>query len=153
MTKNFSSKSVVAIIIVTALIVLALSYLVFSYLPQQKKLNLINDYKKASYEAILCQYSCPLELQKNAQNQTELLPKSDCVKGCSNTLQQKNLSSDVFSADDLKNDNFFSDLLLLVNNCKKQSLNQTSFSINTQEYVDCVSIKIKGLNQNYSYIK
>ncbi|MFA5993038.1 MAG: hypothetical protein WC796_05005 [Candidatus Pacearchaeota archaeon] len=152
MAKSFSLKSVVTIAIVVAVIAIALSYVVFSYMPQQKKVNLINDYKKASYEAILCQYSCPLELQQNAQNKTELLPQTDCVKNCSSALNQKNLSSDVFSANDLKNDNFFNDLLSLVNNCKKQSLNQTSLSLNTQSYVDCVSTNIKGLTTTYNYI-
>lgn len=152
MANNFSLKSVIIIVIATALIVIVMSYLIFSYIPQQKKLDLISDYKKASYEAILCQYTCPLELQKTTENKTELLPNLNCVKACSDSLKQKNLNPEAFSVNDLKNDNFFSDILTLVDNCKKQSLNQTSLSLDTKSYVSCVSLNIKKLNQTYGYI-
>ena len=121
---------------------------------QYKKivLILINEYKKLGYESLLCQYNCPLELQ-TLNNKTQLLPNSACVEACSQKLKQANVSSDIFSANDLKNDNLFSDITNAVNICKTESVNKTSLTMDNRVYFNCVSEKLKSLAVTYPYVK
>jgi hypothetical protein len=112
-------------------------------------------YKKSLYETVFCQYNCPLKFQLY-QNKTQLLPDLECVKNCTIDFKKKysptNLNKLNFTKQELGNDNFFNDIELLVENCKKQSTNPSSI-INNSEFFSC---SIKGLElvkERYNYLK
>ena len=111
-------------------------------------------YKKSLYETVFCQYSCPLKFQLY-QNKTQLIPDLDCIKNC--TVEFKKVYSSValnkfnFTKQELANDNFFNDIGLLIENCKKQSTG--SSLINNSEFFTCSINGLELVKERYDYLK
>jgi len=150
MVKSNKTKLIVWIVI-AILITLLLSYYFFSYRPQQKRMNDLNEYKKALYDSSLCQYKCPLANQI-VNNKTQLLPNATCIHNCVLDFQPNFANEASFSTDDLEKDNLFQDILGIVSLCKKDnSINGTI--IDSRLYFSCVSMKMESLPENYTYLK
>ncbi|MBI2632036.1 hypothetical protein HYW75_03465 [Candidatus Pacearchaeota archaeon] len=148
------------------ILIIAAFFLFYSlkYLPEKNKVSDINLYKKALYDSILCQFSCPL-LPSKSQNTTVFLPDQICQKICIAELKAMNLNTTKYSQQDLISDNLASDINNIILDCKnlysiKQpivngtSSNNTSqtIPINTTAYFPCVKLGLIGLQDNYPYI-
>jgi hypothetical protein len=141
---------VIFIIIIILLILLAGYGYFLKYLPKQNKDIKIIEYKKDFYKSILCEYSCPLKSQEY-KNKTRLLPEIECVKDCTENFKQKN-NHTIFSSVELNQDNLIKDIDAVIKECKKQSLNTTSFSLNDSLLFSCSSQRLAELGKRYDYL-
>ena len=141
-------KIIIAVVLI--LIISIVIYYEYKYLPEQNKKIKILEYKKEFYNSILCEYNCPLKLQEY-KNKTQLLPEAVCVKSCTKDFK-KNNNSTAFSSIDLNQDNLIIDINKLVQDCKKQSLNSTTLSIDNSVLFSCSVKSLKTLRQKYDYL-
>ena len=148
------NKKVIYSVIITAIVVFLVAYIVFKYYPEQKKLSDLNSYRKALYESISCQYSCPLESQvvENKTGESELLPGLECVKSCTSSFRALQISNSSVSDSELQADGLVNDITSTVNGCKQKAFNNSTFKVDTSAYFPCVSEDLISLKQKYSYL-
>lgn len=161
---QISKKTLLYSLIILIIAALFLYY-GLEYLPEKNKVDNINTYKKAIYDSILCQFTCPL-LPSISQNTTVFLPDQLCQKICIAELKAKNLNTTKYSQQDLISDNLATDINNIILDCKnlhtikhpivnETSSNNTSqtIPINTTAYFPCVKQGLNGLQDKYPYIK
>jgi len=149
------NKSIFYTIIITAVIVFIVSYLIFSYIPNNKETSKLNEYKKALYDSIVCQYSCPLSLQE-INNKTQEAPNAECVQSCTQELRDSQASGDIFSNAQLSNDNLIKDIEDVISVCKDASIRTNSKTnlpeLNSTIFFPCSSEALKEIKKDYSYL-
>lgn len=143
-------KSTLIIIVVAVIIAILLSYFIFKYLPEQSKNKEIQEYKKALFDSILCQYSCQLSLQE-FQNKTQMLPEASCVQNCTQALRDNQAQGEKFSNQEISSDNLILDIQNIVDNCRTE--NSQNISLNVQTFFPCVSGKLGSLKSTYTYLQ
>jgi hypothetical protein len=154
--KNNNNQKFLAFVIILVVVIAIGVYVYESNKTNQVKRNLdLLSYKKGLFQTVFCQYGCPLKFQLY-QNKTQLIPDLDCVKNCTTEFKKEYSSAALnklnFTKQELANDNFFNDIELLVENCKKQSTDSASL-INNSQFFSC---SIKGLElvrERYNYLK
>jgi len=143
------NKTRIILLAVFVIIVISIAYWqTYSY--QEKRAEKIQEYKKAFYSAMLCEYNCPLTNQKY-QNKTQLLPEARCVKNCTKSFKA-NYSNLTFSKQELQIDDLFKDLEAAIKKCRAQTVNATSLSVNNTFYFSCSAEEIAKLKGEYGYL-
>jgi hypothetical protein len=136
--------------LVAIILILLLAYALFFYIPKQKEEIRLQEYKKSLFESSLCQYKCPLTIQKIG-NKTQELPDVICTQDCALTFRNQTSLGNSYTNEELQNDNLFADFEAEVISCGKQSL-INSTSINNSFYFSCISERLENLRSNYSYL-
>lgn len=154
--KKHNNKTFLAFVIILIVIISLGVYIYESEHANNVKRNSdLLDYKKSLYGTVFCQYSCPLKFQLY-QNKTQLIPDLDCVKNCTADFKKKYNSAVLnklnFTKQELANDNFFNDLELLIENCKKQSTDPASL-INNSQFFGCSVKGLELVQEKYNYLK
>lgn len=148
-------KTKMLIIAAAIIVVFALAaYFLYGYINEQARYNEIKEYKKGFYEGILCEYSCPISMQKvEIKNKTQerMLPTLDCIKSCTAQFKTKYANFKANSSE-INNDNLIKDMDSAVNICKKKALNISSMTLDNAAYFKCASESLENLKINYSYL-
>lgn len=147
MTKN--TKLVLIIVIIVGVFIAG--FYLKDFLDKQKRVSDVRDYKKAFYNGMLCEYSCPLAPQLY-KNKTQMLPTIECVQGCTTPFKTK-YSSVSYTRAELERDKLLSDMNTTISYCKTHSVNMTSLTLNYAAYYNCSATGLEGLKQNYTYLK
>jgi len=139
--------------VVVILIIIFASVYYFYYMPKQNYQKSIITYKKAMYDSVICQYSCPLTEQK-FQKTNQSLPDQQCIKTCTEAVKALNISGSQFSDSDLLKDNLFADLDLIIKNCQTSSTQTVDnvTIINSSSFFTCVKPEAVALKEKYSYL-
>jgi len=148
--KKSDRKYLITIILVIALIVL--SFLIYNKSNGDNDSDL-NNYKKALYESVLCQYSCPL-IEQEFNNITQYLPLKPCVESCINQFRALGLNDTKFSDETLINDNLVKDIEITIRACKLSSseeMNNTQ-RINNEIFFKCSVDGLNSIKSNYTYL-
>lgn len=106
-------------------------------------------YKKAFYEAVLCEYSCPLKLH-TINNKTQLLPEAGCVKTCTEDFRK--MQNVTYKKEDLNKDNLALDMADVIKNCGTQTLNNETGERNNSEFFSCSVRDLRALRDKYNYL-
>jgi len=138
-------------IIIAVIITAVVTSAFFIYYPKYQGNNEINQYKKALYDSVLCQYSCPL-VDQVVQNTTQKLPEQACVQACTEKLRTINIDGNKFSNSDLQNDNFVKDVESGITNCRTESLNTTTLKVENERFFSCSINFLQSVKDNYSYL-
>jgi hypothetical protein len=149
---NKNIKILLAVVVI--ILVFIGGYYLKVYMDNQKRANDANQYKKGFYEGLVCEYGCPMSLQTlaiNGTNKTQILPSLDCVKGCTGAFKTKFAGSS-FTKAELAKDNLLNDIDLVVNDCKKKSMNMTALKLDNEAYFKCAEQAMLSLKQNYTYL-
>src|SRR3989344_8252860 len=148
--KKSDRKYLITIILVIALIVL--SFLIYNKSNGDNDSDL-NNYKKALYESVLCQYSCPL-IEQEFNNITQYLPLKPCVESCINQFRALGLNDTKFSDETLINDNLVKDIEITIRNCKLSSSEEINNSqrINNEIFFKCSVDGLNSIKSNYTYL-
>lgn len=149
--KDKISKRTIIIGIVVAIILIGVAYQFYNkeIIEKGKKTSEILNYKKAFYEAVICQYSCPLKLQ-DIKNVSQLLPDAICVKTCNEKFKKSYNQN--YTKEDLYKDNLFIDMAQVIQNCGKESMDLNEKKVNNTIFFSCSSRELKNLNEKYPYI-
>lgn len=148
---KINKKNVKVFVIIGLVILIALAFYLYIYqylLIQKKNLEIIN-YKRDLYTAVLCEYSCPMKLQ-SYQNKTQLLPDMECVKNCTNIFKQNNPA--LFTKEDLTKDNLLKEISNSVQECRQESLDEETLTINNTIFFSCTTQKLSSLKDKYEYL-
>ena len=151
MKKNkLDRRYLITIILVVA--VLILSFLIYNKYNDNDSSE-INNYKKALYESVLCQYSYPL-IEQEFNNITQYLPLKPCVESCINEFRALGLNDTKFSDDALINDNLVKDIEITIRNCKLSSSEEINNSqrINNEIFFKCSVEGLNSIKANYTYL-
>ena len=150
--KKKYSKVIVWIIVIAAIIALG-AYFYKNNQIKQDHLNEINSYKKGFYNSIYCEFNCPLTLQivNNKTNRSDMVPDKECLKNCTEGFIQ-NVSYKTIPQIELQNDHFLNDTDLLVNNCRRTSVNLDSNLLNSTKFFSCVEKNLYLIKAKYRYL-
>ncbi|MDO8460613.1 MAG: hypothetical protein Q7S74_05865 [Nanoarchaeota archaeon] len=121
------------------------------YAPMEKKKKDMLDYKKAVYESVVCQYSCPA-VDVKFQNQTQLLPDPNCIKICTDRLKTTKLNMSAFTTDDLLKDNLFFDLDTVIRQCKTDNMDNSTGGIDNTAFFKCSANNVSMIKDKYDYL-
>jgi hypothetical protein len=144
-------RSIIFAVIITAVITFAISFLILKYIPETNQNLKINEYKKELYISTLCQYSCPLSLQK-VGNKTEYLPEQACVKSCTDKFKNNPSLSEDISNNQIKNDGLLSDMSNGIIDCKSTAVDVKSETLNNTLFFSCSIEKLNALKNKYNYL-
>jgi hypothetical protein len=113
----------------------------------------INNYKRALFQSLECQYSCsPENITMN--NETRFLPNPVCIKACTAALKAKNLPAPTeFNQTEMMGDDLFKDIELAHTNCTSSNTNQTSGERLETSFFECMSEQLKTIKSKYSYVQ
>ncbi len=160
--KGKSNYKLFTIILVVIILTFAISAYIFKYMPEQKKKAEIQSYKKAMFDSVACQYSCPLESQQipvndsktgKIVNKTQLLPGLECVKNCTAAYKQQFEAGSSITDKELLEDNFLKDIQTVIVDCRKASLNTTTLTTDNVFFFSCTTTNIQNLKTNYTYLR
>ncbi len=149
-TNEYNSSKLVMYIILAVAVTFLIAYALFVYMPNHSKARAAEDYKKALYQSMVCQYGCDLT-EQDYLNKTQLLPDADCVKNCTIAAKEAMNSSEnlELTTADLQTDNLFVDMSQTINLCKKDvNKNETDNSA----FFSCVYNGLNELGTKYSYL-
>jgi hypothetical protein len=148
---NKIKTSHIIIGVIVALILLGVAYEFYNkeIVEKGKRLSDIILYKKAFYEAVLCEYSCPLKMQ-NVNNKSQLIPDVSCVKLC--TEEFKKAKYENYSKEELYTDNLITDMASSIQNCSQESLNNVTKVRNNSMFFSCSVNGLDSLKEKYPYI-
>ena len=145
------SKKSVSIILSVIVTIIVLILLTTSYLPNQKQADLVVEYKKALYESVLCQYSCPI-IEGEFNNETTRIPDMACIQDCVNEFRAKGIDANTISNRDLETDNFVLDSTTIIEDCRTLNLGVGANSTNSEFFFICAKDSLQKLNQTYLYL-
>jgi hypothetical protein len=150
-------KIILPIVIILIILIAIISYF---YIDNSKnsikdsnnisRVKNISEYKKSIYEAASCQYDCPLDLQTDKNNNTQLMPNKTCLFVCSKLLR-KDLEKMNFTKAELYTDNLFVDMENTIKSCRINNtyINKT---INNREFLDCAAENLGKIKPKYEYL-
>jgi len=144
------SRKMLFTILALVIIAIALASYFFVYVPSEEKKAETNVYKKALYESILCQYSCPLE-EAEVLNQTQTIPSLECVNTCITNLRESGLTGEQFSSDELLEDDLVRDVETAISNCRAESVNEDGTTDN-ERFFACGKEALESLKEKYPYL-
>tara|TARA_Y100000034_G_scaffold102532_1_gene127445 strand:- start:1161 stop:1673 length:513 start_codon:yes stop_codon:yes gene_type:complete len=108
-------------------------------------------YKKALYDSISCQYSCPLLFQE-FQNKSQYLPSRTCVQNCIADFEALGLDSTRYTDSDLLNDALVIDLEQAITDCRAKSfINSTE--TDSQAFFQCSVQELEEIKSDYPYLE
>ena len=167
---EISKRKFYTIITIAIIILAAIFIFTINYMQERKEINNIpeeslpgqnlkqhtseeiQDYKIALYEAILCQYSCPLT-EGRIQDTPIVVPEPSCTQACSSKLRANGYSPDQFTEEELLNDSLLSDLEETISNCRTTSgVAEEKTVDNVRGFFDCTSPNLKKLKETYEYL-
>ncbi len=152
--KGSRSKDILVTAVISFVVAFAIAYFVFAYIPANSESSQINDYKKALYNSVLCQYKCPL-VEQMFNNKTVNAPNASCVQTCSAEFRAQQLKAgETISDSDLLSDNLIEDIQNIVTACRNQSISDNGNlpDINNTVFFPCVVNGLEGLKNQYSYL-
>ncbi len=150
-TKTNKIYKIFFIVLILVLIGIAAYGYTSNSLPKHKRDTQVVQYKQELFKSLDCEYNCPLSLQQY-QNKTQLLPTTQCIKDCTTDFKTK---WGKFNAtkEELSTDNFIIDLSKIVEDCKKEGLNTTTFKMNNTIFFDCTKNRLETIKTQYDYLK
>tara|TARA_Y100000310_G_scaffold131061_1_gene130274 strand:+ start:486 stop:983 length:498 start_codon:yes stop_codon:yes gene_type:complete len=144
LTIKKSHLTILAIILVVAVIFSVNSI-------NQADQDSLTIYKKALYDSISCQYSCPLLFQE-FQNKSQFLPSRTCVQNCVADFEALGLDSTRYTDSDLLNDELVIDLEQAITDCRAKSfLNSTE--TDSQAFFQCSIQALNDIKEDYPYLQ
>lgn len=146
---KINKNAIIGVVIVVILIAAAYQFYNKEIVEKEKRNADILNYKKAFYESVVCQYSCPLKMQ-NVSNTKQLLPEVGCVKVCTENFQK--IKNQNYTKEELYNDNLAVDMASVIQTCGRQSINNQTSARNNTLFFECSSRDLKALSEKYSYI-
>jgi hypothetical protein len=140
------------LLIVVVIIIAALLVYFLEFYPKQQKEKGIEQYKKALYESVVCQYSCPLE-NLTIMNQTQLLPGTKCVAACIQQLKDKGYTKSLYTDGEMTQDFLIKDIEAVVVACRAQGTNNETGVQDNEKIMSCSVSGMNALKQNYAYLQ
>lgn len=145
------SKKTLGIIAAILIILIIAGVYYFKILPDKKKTADIQEYKKALYESILCQYKCPLQ-NYTIENKTQTIQQRECVVECINYLKDKGYIRNQYSNNEINSDNLAKDIEFVVVNCRQESTDSETGEFDSIKVTDCAIRGLEDLKSTYSYL-
>ena len=145
------SKKSFYIGLVVVVVALVLVGYFFYYAPKVERKEKVEEYKKALYDSIYCQYSCPLVEYTFENNQTQNLPKRECADECIANLK-KDYVREQFTEEELLVDELALDVEILVSECRTNNINNQTGALDSESWVSCSLGKLDELKEKYNYL-
>lgn len=145
--RKFIAFAILGIVIILASVGLSFTKLAAVSFADEE----INSYKKAIYESLVCQYSCPTEGKEYNGEIVQFLVTS-CTTTCIEELKTKGFERDEYPADVLDDDNLLLDIDNLLKVCREQTMKENNIPDNSAFYA-CAIENLSSLKENYNYLK
>jgi hypothetical protein len=149
------NKKRLFIIIISVVICAIAIYAYLSYTGNlqktQEKASDVLNYKIGMFNALVCEYNCPLKVQLY-QNVTGLFPDSKCVNNCTKDFASIVKTINVTRVD-LDKDGFITKIEALMQNCKLSNVNLTTSKIDNSKFFPCAGSNLKNLTLTFDYLK
>lgn len=149
MLKSKYKKIIISAIAVLVVIALGVYFYKAQYIPAQKRASELQEFRKSLYDSVLCEYKCPLTLQKY-KNTTQLLPEQNCVQTCTADFKVKSEIINVTQIE-LNSDPLIKDISKVISACKSASIGQNN-TLNNTFFFNCSVEEIDKLKDNYNYL-
>jgi hypothetical protein len=136
---------------ILALIILAVYFMI----PRaEDNLTRAQIYKKAIYESLTCQYSCPV-VDVNLSGKTEQMPDGKCINVCLNKIKETGFNKTSFSEEELLDDDFVYNTTSVIETCKQKfmAVNNESVLPDSKGFYNCGLKGLKSLKTNYPYLE
>jgi len=110
--------------------------------------QIVEEYKKAIFDSVVCQYNCPL-VEQEIQGTNQLAPEQACVQQCSQKLSI--YDSNKFTREEMAQDNLIIDITKTASECRTQNVKEDK--INMAVFFPCVENNLNSLKQIYPYLQ
>jgi hypothetical protein len=110
-------------------------------------------YKRAIYNSLTCQYSCPI-VEVNLSGKAEQLPDGKCINGCLSKIKETGFNKTSFTEQELLDDSFVYNVTDVIETCKQKFMAVDNESIlpDSKGFYDCGLKGLNSLKKDYSYL-
>ena len=145
------NRLLIGVAVLLAIVILGIYFM--NPWAEENNLTGVQTYKKAIYESLACQYSCPVAAV-NLSGKAEEMPDGKCIRGCLNKIKETGFNKTSFTEQELLDDDFVYNITNVIETCRQEfmAVNNESVLPDSGGFYDCGFKGLNSLKKDYVYL-